>query len=186
MPEAASPPPNAVSIPIKEFNALQDKWALAIGRFLVAFTSCEYWTYLYIYTFGSARLREAVGDMNLAPRANLAHALVSDLELIEEVQQRVDAAFSELERLARRRNIVAHNGPMTHAYRDKVSGKLEIQFELRSAKDPAKQVTIEELKRLQAEALELDEELALLYGLVRQPENHRRALAINKQIRGPQ
>lgn len=173
LPEATRPQVGAVTVSLEEFNALQDKWALAIGRFLVAFTSCEYWTYLYIRTFGSARLREAVGDMNLAPRANLAHALVSDLELTEEMQRRVDVAFNKLDQLARRRNVVAHNGPMPHVYRNEVSGKLEIRHELRSARDAAKQVTIEELQRLQAEALELDEELALLYGLVRNPENHK-------------
>ena len=72
---------NAVSISIEDYNKLTDAWALPIGRFLVAFTSCEYWTYLYIQAFGSERLREAVSDSSLKSRAKLAHSLVSDLDL---------------------------------------------------------------------------------------------------------
>jgi hypothetical protein len=165
-------PNTPVTIPAEKLNKLLDGWALAIGRFLVVFTSCEYWTYLYIRTFGSERVREAAGGMNLGPRAELAHALVSDIGLNEETQKRVDAAFDTLKRLATKRNLVAHNGPMVQIYKNATSGALEIRHELRSAKDPAKDITIEELERLHGDAVKLDEELALLYGLVRQPESH--------------
>jgi hypothetical protein len=165
-----------VSIPLEDFNRLQDEWALAIGRFFVTFTSCEYWTYLFIETFGSARLREAVGPMNLSARTDLAQALLSDLELVDGIQARVDAAFASLRRLAGQRNVLAHNGPMAHVYRNDDSGELVVRHELRSARDPNKQVDLEDLRRLQAEAATLDEELSLLYGLVRQPKSRRPAV----------
>lgn len=161
-----------ISIPVDELNKVRDGWALAIGRFLAAFTSCEYWTYLYIGTFGSERLREAVTEMNLGPRIKLAQALVTDIGLIEVVQARVDAAFEKLRKLSGPRNIVAHNGPMVRVYRNTKTGVLEVRHELRSARDPTKDMTIAKLDALQAEAEELDEELALLYGEVRQPQNH--------------
>lgn len=164
-----------ITISVEELDKVRDGWALAIGRFLVAFTSCEFWTYLYIQTFGSTRMREAVSDLSLAARSKIALALVSGIELTDEMQTRVNTAFSELDRLAKRRNLVAHNGPMVHVYRHTESGALEVRHELRSARDETKDMTIPELERLHVEASELDQELALLYGLVRQPASRKRA-----------
>lgn len=161
----------SISIPIEELNKLRDGWALAIGRFLIAFTSCEYWTYLYIRTFGSERMREATSDLNIRPRADIALAPLSDLKLTNSMQQRVDAVFKKLEGLSAKRNLIAHNGPMVHVYRDEKTGKHDVRHELRSARDPIKSITIADLEKLYTEANELDEEMALLYGLVRQPEN---------------
>jgi hypothetical protein len=162
-----------VSVPLDEFNRLQDEWSLVIGRFFVTFTSCEYWTYLFIETFGSSRLREAVGPMNLSARADMAHALLSDLELVDGVQVRVDKAFASLTRLAGQRNVLAHNGPMAHVYRNDDSGELVVRHELRSARDPNRQLDLDDIRRLQGEAVTLDEELALLFGLVRQPKSRK-------------
>ncbi len=131
-----------ISIPVDELNKLRDEWALAIGRFLVAFTSCEYWTYLYIGTFGSERLREAVTDMNLGRRIEIAHALVTDLGLNEAPQARVDAAFEKLRKLSRPRNVVAHNGPMVRVYSNPETGALELRHETRSARDPTAGATL--------------------------------------------
>jgi len=118
-------------------------------------------------------MREATSDLNIGPRADISHALLSDLGLTNSMQDRVNAAFKKLERLSARRNLIAHNGPMVHVYRDEKTGKLDVRHELRSARDQTKSITIAELERLYTEANELDEELALLYGLVRQPENRR-------------
>lgn len=164
---------NPISIPVAELNRLRDGWAVSIGRFLIAFTSCEFWTYQYIRTFGSEGLREATSDLNIGARADIAHALLSDLGLTDTVQARVDAAFKTLTQLSTPRNLIAHNGPMVHIYREEKTGKLDIGHELRSARDPTKDITIHELEKLYAAANQLDEELALLYGLVRQPENRR-------------
>lgn len=167
-------PKNAISITVDEYNRQIDAWALPIGRFIAAFASCEYWTYLYVHTFGSERLRDAVGDMPLAPRAKIAQALVSDLGLVAAVQERVDAAFEKLAQLAGTRNLLAHNGPMAAIYRDEKTGEIVVRHEVRSARDPAKEITIQEIERRHAEAVALDEELALLYGAVRQAENRRK------------
>jgi hypothetical protein len=162
---------NPITIPVEELNKLRDGWALAIGRFLVVFTSCEYWTYLYIRTFGSERMREATSDLNISSRSDIAHALLSDLGLTDPMQNRVDAAFKKLSGLSKHRNLIAHNGPMLHVYRDEKTGKYEVRHELRSARDLTKSITIAELEKLYSEANELDDELALLYGEVRQPGN---------------
>ena len=169
-----------VSVPLDENKRQLDGWALAIGRFLVAFTSCEVWTYHYIKTFGSHRLHDAAADMNLGPRGNLAHALVSDIGLVTHVQERVDAAFKKLKELSHPRNLVAHNGPLVHLYQNSNTGELEVRHELRSARDPSKDITIAELEKLHAEAVELDQELALLYGVVRHPESQIVGNAVEK------
>lgn len=72
-----------VTVDAAEHQKLMDAWALAIGRFMVAFTSCEYWTYLFVETFGSKRLRDATGDLMLGARAPLAKSLVLDIGLID-------------------------------------------------------------------------------------------------------
>jgi hypothetical protein len=165
-------PTTALSVDASRLCEPMDEWALAIGRFLVAFTSCEYWTYMFIRTYGSENLRDSVVDLMLKPRAAIAHALITDIGLLDQVQQRVDQAFSELNRLATPRNLVAHNSPMVHVYQDDKGG-LFVRHELRSARDESKDITVERLNELTAKARELDEELALLYGVVRQQKNHR-------------
>lgn len=160
-----------VTATVDEIRRVRDEWALVIGRFMVAFASCEYWTYLYIYTFGSARLRDAVGDMQLSARTDIAHALLSDIGLTNEMQERVDRAIARIRDLAKTRNMVAHNSPMVHVYKAEKGNKLEVRHELRSARDPGKDITIAALERRYVEAEELDQELALLYGLVRQPKH---------------
>ena len=107
-----------VTVDVDQHQKLMDEWALAIGRFMVQFTSCEYWTYLFVETFGSKRLRAATGDLLLGARAPLAESLMLDIGLVPDVHDRVGAAFSKLKGLAKTRNLVAHNGPLLHAYRD--------------------------------------------------------------------
>lgn len=160
-----------VAVSLEEHKKQLDDWSLAIGRLLVAFTSCEFWTYLYVKTFGSNRQYKDATRMNLRPRTKLARKVVSNIDLVKHVQERVDAAFNKLSILARSRNLIAHNGPMVHVYQNVDTGGLEVRHELRSAIDPSKGITIAELAKQHAEAVELDEELSLLFGLVRQPEN---------------
>lgn len=159
-----------ITVDRKVLDESVNQWALAIGQFLVAFTGCEYWTYAYVRTFGSEALHDAVANQNLAPRAAVARALVGDLGLKLDIQKRVDAAFQELSDLAKPRNLVAHNPPMFHIYADE-QGQYHFQHELRSVKDNSKEITKEGLAELAARASKLDEEFALLYGEVRQPQN---------------
>ncbi len=137
---------------------------------MVQFTSCEYWTYQYIKTFGSNRLGKATGDLMLNARAPIAESLILEIGLVPEIQNRVEAAFKKLTDLASSRNLVAHNGPMLHVYTN-ADDELLLEIELRSAKKHEKQISIERLNQLTAEARALDEELALLYGDVQQKKN---------------
>ena len=62
-----------------------------------AFTSCEYWTYLFVETFGSKRLRDATGDLMLGARAPLTQSLVLDIGLIDDVHKRGETIEREAE-----------------------------------------------------------------------------------------
>src|ERR1035441_310277 len=137
-------PANALTVDANEHAHHMDEWALAIGRFLVAFTSCEFWTYQFIRTFGSQALRDAVADKSLRPRAAVAQALVSDIGLKPEVQARVDKVFAKLNELAAPRNLVAHNSPLVHVYTDK-DGNTFVQHVLRSDKDESKDIRMDRL-----------------------------------------
>ena len=171
--------PVAVTMKITEYNRLIDEWALAIGRFLITFTDREYYIHLYLGALGSAELRSKSAHLNLAPRARVARKLILGRHLTDEIRKRVEVAFNTLTRLARTRNLIAHNGPMVHVYQNS-DGAFEIRHELRSARDPTKDITIPELEKLHAEAHDLNEELALLFGLVRKPENRTKATAAQR------
>lgn len=152
-----------------ELQAHRDEWALAIGRFIVAFASCEYWTYLYIRTYGSAREREEVDDQKLWKRLSVMEGVLLRLRLKPEIQERVDKTLKGFRAYTDSRNILAHNAPMVHIYVHEKTGEMQVRHELRSEKDLSKDVTVEQLEREAAELAEIEEELALLYGLIRQP-----------------
>lgn len=156
---------------LEERNKLVDDWALAVGRVLVTFASCEYWTYLYVRTFGSDSLRDAVADMELAPRLEIARTLVVNRGLSEQLQNRVDRAFDTLERLSKIRNVVAHFGPMPHVHRNEQTGEIKVVHELRGPHDPAPEMTFATLQRRYAELAQLDDEFAALYRYLQQRQS---------------
>jgi hypothetical protein len=162
-----------LTIDAGEHQKLMDEWALAIGRFMVQFSECEYFTYQYIYTFGGTKLREEVTYWNLEDRTKKAREVVLAIGLIEAVEKRVIDACSKVLSLATTRNLVAHNGPMLHVYTND-EGKLLLEIELRSQKDDSKSITIKRLDELTEQTRELVLELSLLYGEVRQPKSHKK------------
>jgi hypothetical protein len=160
------------AIDAKAHQHVMDEWALAIGRFIVQFSECEYWTYAFIYTFGGAELRGEVAYWNLEDRTKKVKELVLAIGLVEAIEKRFVDAWAKVMHLAVTRNLVAHNGPMLHVYSDK-DGKLAVHVELRSQKDDTRSITIKRLDELTEQARELVFELSLLFGEVRQKKNHK-------------
>lgn len=142
-----------------------------MGRFILAFASCEYWTYRYIRTYGSSREREDVDDQKLWKRLSVMEGVLLRLRLKPETQERLDQTLKGIRACTDSRNILAHNAPMVHLYVHEDTGETEVRHELRSAKDPSKGITVAQLEKEAAELTEIEEELALLYGLVRQADN---------------
>ena len=110
-------------------------------------------------------------DQALWKRLSVMEGVLLRLRLIPEVQERVNTAIAGVRKCAPTRNILAHNAPMVQVYRSEKTGAIEIRHEVRSARDPSKDVSVEQLEREAAELAEIDEELAILYGVIRQPAN---------------
>lgn len=159
-----------VTTTVEELQRVRDGWALAIGRFMVAFAGCEYWTYQYIWTYGSAAESDVVGRQGLSQRLAVVKRVLLRMGLKPEVQKRVTSVLQRLRKLTATRNVLAHNAPMVHVYRHEQTGAMEVRHELRNATDPSRGVTVAQLENEAAEATQVEEELALLFGVVRQSE----------------
>jgi hypothetical protein len=161
---------------MEEVERVDEAWARAIGRFIVAFANLEQWTRLYIRTFGTEEEAAAAKTQRLKNRIAVAHAVLIRLRLTAQMQHRVDTAIAGFRKLTPTRNLLAHNPPAIHIYTENEdgTGSMEIRHELRDSRDPSVAVTIKQLEVECAEAKQLDEEFALLYGLVRKPDNRRR------------
>jgi hypothetical protein len=152
-------------------ETIREEWALAVGRFITSFTQIENWMHTYVRTFGSRAVSEATHDLRLNQRLSLVRAFVLDMSLVPQLQKRVDDVFAKIERLAKPRNLVAHNG-VAITVREQDDGELVVRHELLGNRDPRKDVTIALLSQYTRAAREIDEELAVLYGALRLPENH--------------
>lgn len=164
-------PDDAITVPMDELQKLTDGWALAIGRFLLAFSACEFMTHLFIQTFGSKEMREANSAKDLNTRVGVMSGLLAQLPLNAKTQKRVEVAMANITRLSKPRNLIAHNGLTVLPFHDK-DGAVYVDHVLVSARDETKGITVGEIDKFAAQARELDDELTLLYGAVRQPENH--------------
>jgi hypothetical protein len=76
----------------------------------------------------------------------------------------VNLALTKLGKLAKKRNLAAHNAPMAHVYANAQTGELEVRFEVRGANNPGMQVTPESLESWFRDAVALDHEFARLAG----------------------
>jgi hypothetical protein len=153
---------------MEDLNRIRDGWALAIGRFLVAFAGCEFWTYVLIRNHGSKDEAAAVDDQPLWKRLSVLEAVFLRLRLVPEIRERAANAVAGIRKHTGTRNILAHNAPMVHVYRNEADGAMEIRHELRSARDSSKGVSVEQLEREAAALAEVEEEFAILMGALRQ------------------
>src|SRR5258706_15064695 len=97
-----------VTARLDEVARVDEAWAVAIGRFIVAFANLEHWTYLYIRTFGSEAERHEAKGLNLYRRLGLTEGIIKRLGLIPEMQVRVDTATRQFRNLTPTRNLLAH------------------------------------------------------------------------------
>ena len=159
-----------------EVERTDEAWALAIGRFIVAFANLEHWTHLFIRTFGTQLEAQAATRQWLHKRLAVMEAGILRLRLTPELQERADAAIRRFRDLTPTRNLLAHNPPAVHIYTENEdgTGAMEVRHELHDSRDPSVKTTADELETRRAEAVEVEEELMLLYGLVRKPESRRK------------
>lgn len=141
-------------------------WPAAVGRFVLAFSSCEYWTYVYLQQLGSRSVRAELANSKLSVRLGRILQLSGSRKVPEDVHAQICSACKQLRSLARRRNLAAHNAPMAHVFENQGTGDLVVRFEIRGANNPELQVTLESLQSWFKDAVALDHELALLAGRI--------------------
>jgi hypothetical protein len=156
-----------------DVNRAQEAWAIAIGRFIVAFANLEQWTRLFLRTFGDGRQRAVAKDHHLSNRLAAMASAIKGLRLIDDVQARFDKAVAQMRSLTPHRNLLAHHPPAMQIFTENAdgTGRMEARYELVDSSDSSISVTIKALERDLVVAREADEELMLLYGEVRQPKN---------------
>lgn len=98
-----------VTTTVEELQRVRDGWALAIGRFMVAFAGCEYWAYQYVWTYGSAAESDAIGRQRLSQRLAVVERILLRMRLKPEVQERATSVFQRFRKLTATRNLLAHN-----------------------------------------------------------------------------
>lgn len=141
-------------------------WPAAVGRFVLAFSSCEYWTYVYLQQLGSSSIRSELASSKLSVRLGRILQLARSNKVPEDLYRQISSACAKLRKLAKKRNLAAHNAPMAHVFANERTGELEVRFEIRGANNTDVQVTPESLATWFKDAVALDNELALLAGRI--------------------
>jgi len=137
-------------------------WPAAVGRFILAFSSCEYWTYVYLQELGSRSVRAELANSKLSVRVGRILHLARSSKVSDDVYAEICSACHKIRNLAKKRNLAAHNAPMAHVFESKDTGQLYIRFEIRVANNPDLLVTPESLLTWFKDAVVLDHDLAQL------------------------
>ena len=160
-------PGGPVTVSVEAWDKYTDEWALAIGRFIVAFAACEWWTHDLIQAFGTRHVADVCDDFQLGTRIGMAEAVIRDLGLPKELQARADDAFKKLRDLVGPRNLVAHNPPMiVVSFDDK--GARQVGQDIVSIRNARKDMTIPRLQEHHVQAVELDNTIVELEAKIRQ------------------
>ena len=87
---------------------IHQKWALAIGKFIIAFGTIESTITEVIRLSALPAQIQVLTNLNFAKKAELVVAVLQDWNPFD--TQSIKGAFDKLSIITKRRNIVAHNG----------------------------------------------------------------------------
>lgn len=125
-----------VTASVAEIEQVDDAWAIAIGRFIVAFANLEEWTRRFLRTFGVGAEKEIANDHRLRPRLAAMETVVARLRPIDKVQARFDSAIRRFRDLTPNRNLLAHHPPAVHVYTETLFPLLRYAVQRRWITDP--------------------------------------------------
>lgn len=115
-------------------GAMHDRWALAVGRLLLAFGEIEHTTDECLSLFPRDSIFEAIAGMPLSRRLALVRGiLVGRHDLAQEIAPLTNI-LDRVENLVTLRNTVAHNPMVMAFYKMDEAGDLRIADELPSKK----------------------------------------------------
>lgn len=152
------------SVSPEAYLDLLKEWPTAVGRFILAVSSCEYWTYIFLRILGSESLYASLVDKSLKYRIDHVRSLAKTRVMPERLRNDLLTTMRKLRNIAKRRNLVAHNAPMSHVYKNSETGEIVVRWELRSSRDHSKEVTLDNLDKWFRETIELEQSMALLMG----------------------
>lgn len=156
---------------LNHYIELQDKWALSIGRFMMVFAECEFYTFLIVEKNGTPAERKRVKQMEVKERAKCACECV--LRHSPTKTTRVLRVFRTFESLNGMRKLIAHNTPMVHVYMND-AGDSSFRVEMRSARNVKKTISLKQADNLTTKARKnAGDLLDLLQGISTGPWNQR-------------
>ena len=147
-----------------EGASFRDKWALEIGRFVMAFGAIEGMTIAMIRSNFDKPVAELLLTSDLGKRLKL---LIAMCEAKAEGWNAVAKVLKRVEALANKRNLIAHNGVSLDVYLSPTKS-LSIKHAIRSHRapndtrkptEPRYLITFEELVKLRSDAEDLDDSL---------------------------
>jgi hypothetical protein len=142
--------------PDEKYEEFVDRWAKEIGRFILAFGSIEYTTYMALQTFPRDPIGDPTSKLQLGDRIEL---LLAILEVrMDANSPRFCALLREVKGLIDGRNLVAHNSVGLDIYVNYDESDFDVVESIRSPKRPDKHLRIEKLveNRKRAEQLARD------------------------------
>lgn len=147
-----------------ERAAFRDKWALEIGRFVMAFGAIEGMTIAMIRSNFEKPVAELLLASELGKRLKL---LIAICEANAGGWKAVAKVLKEVETLAKKRNLIAHSGVSLDVYLSPTN-RLSIKHAIRSHRAPKESrkltearylILFDELAKLRSDAEDLDDRL---------------------------
>ena len=115
------------------FEELRDKWAMEVGRFVLAFGRIEGLTYAALRECPNDPISEALLNANLGMRLDLLAAICRNRN--GERWKRLGEVLQNIKSLSIKRNLIAHNGLGVCIYVD-AQDKVTTEQVIRSTKRP--------------------------------------------------
>ena len=113
---------------------MRDRWALAVGRLLLAFGEIEHTTDACLRLFPQDDIFVSVVDLPLNKRLKLVRAILSSRQDLKKQTVGLVATLQRIEALINVRNTVAHNPLVMAFYKEADSEELRLADELPSKK----------------------------------------------------
>jgi hypothetical protein len=147
---------------------LLEDWPLLIGRFICAFSGCEFWTYAYLQALGGQGVRDEFANKRLDLRIDKIKLLADERGIPAELRAELVDALGELKSLGHLRNLTGHNAPMAHVWWNEKTDETKVLIELRAANNDDEQATKVNLGKWFTRARTLEDRLAALAGKMSQ------------------
>ncbi|GEM_PF-5993740 len=135
--------PFPIDFSMEEHQKTEQRWQLAVGRFLLSFGKIEWFTHILLVLLPTERIFDSVKSLRLSQRIKLIKALLESRSIKEEVKDKICTLLDEAEPLLTFRNTIAHN-PLYMGFCDTEAG---LGFKQQISKtNLEKPITIEELE----------------------------------------